>query len=149
LGQWTLRILPRQPWGEESHGEAGIGGLQPGLPFRHREHPLAGHRHTPGPEQVLDPVLHPYRIADKVRIGFRPVPQRSELASLLVDSPLDRSDPELSGQTKGIQLVALRAPALAHPRHHDLLHVGREHLVQPARMRAFFQAQMPGARDPS
>ena len=41
----------------------------------------------------------------------------------------------------------VRAPALAHRRHHHLLRVGRKDLVQLLRQRPFLQADVPGLRD--
>ena len=67
----------------------------------------------------------------------------------LVDLGLDRPDPELLRQPERIYLVVLRTPSLPalNPRHDQLLDVRLEHLVQPPRQRALFQAYVPVAWD--
>jgi len=116
-------------------------------PLRGRVNPAPGHGHPARAVQGLQSVLHPHPIAPDPPVALRVIAQGSEPATFLVDRPLDRAQPEPLRQAEGIPSVVLRAPALAHRRHHHLLRVGRQHLVQPLRQRPFLQADVPRFRD--
>jgi hypothetical protein len=104
---------------------------------------------TQGGEGRAQPVLHTHHIAHHQAIPTSQMAQPPELAAPFVDPGPQRPDTKLLCQPECVPLVALRTPALAHARDHQLLDVRLEHLVQPPRQRPLLQAHVPVPSDPA
>jgi hypothetical protein len=84
------------------------------------------------------------RVAD---LDARELAQTGEVTRRLEDRLTQVAHPQLLGQRIGVALVALRAPTLRDPGHHQLVDVGRERLVQPGTLQALLEDQVLVTRD--
>lgn len=71
--------------------------------------------------------------------------EHRELPGSLEDPPVEGSRPKLLGQAVGISPVVLLSAALRHPRHHGLVDVWAQNLVQPGALGTLLEDPMLAA----